>query len=336
MNQMNKKYSANLEFLADILSILFSYSFVFYLILYLLETIIPGFVTDNFPLNWVLIPTLIFGVLTAIFPIPESESASERTADRQATKFDLLFTIALAIGSFFLIFFKFKIDNNALKWAVSLMSSLLTLFLGLMLLYFPDDIEEEEPDVNATKIVKITYNFKRLFLSHFKIPVPVALVILIVLVIFIPQNTAKILRIRQPADQLSAVVPTKADEVTPTEKLLPLADPNIKIIVSNAGGEKGEAKRIANLFVSAGYTNVEATDSAKTLDNALIEFKDSDSAQADLVEDILRGEYLTVNRIPLASTATTSAEIRVSLGTQPKPVDDTPNYQNENFDFFFN
>ena len=338
---MTKKFSAYFEFIADILSILFSYSFVFYLILYLLETIIPGFVTDNFSLNWVLVPTLVFGVLSAIFPIPEDEERS-LPAGRQvkpATKFDLIFTIALAIGSFFLIFFKFKIDNLTLKWVVSLISSFLTLFLGLMLLYFPDDLVEEEEIESKSKIVKFTYNFKRFFLSRFKIPVPIALLIAIVLFIFIPQNTAKILHrsINQTSNNQAtepSIAPLSTNEII--EKPLPPADPNIKIIVTNAGTEKGEAKRIGNLFKTAGYTNVEATDSAKNIENALIEFRDTESAQADLVEDILKGEYLTVNRTPLAPTATTSAEIRVSLGAQPKPADDTPDYQDENFDFFFN
>jgi hypothetical protein len=331
---MKKNYSATLEFIAGILSILFSYSFVFYLILYLLETILPGFVTDNFSLNWILVPTLIFGVLSAIFPASEDEGKAKEI--KKTSLFDLIFTIALSIGSFFLIFYKFKIDNLTLKWAVSLLSSILTLFLGLMLLYFPDDlVEEEEIEAVASsknKIIKITFNLKRLFLSRFKIPVPIALVILIVLVIFIPQNTAKILhRSSTPITQIAKSTDEPTDK--PTEKPLPPADPSIKIIVSNAGAEKGEATRISNILKTTGYTSVEATDSAKNINDALIEFRDSDSAQADLVEDILKGEYLTVNRIPLA---TTSAEIRVSLGAQPKPVEDIDNYENENFDFFFN
>jgi len=331
---MKKNYSATLEFIAGILSILFSYSFVFYLILYLLETILPGFVTDNFSLNWILIPTLIFGILSAIFPASEDEIKAKEV--KKTSLFDLIFTIALSIGSFFLIFYKFKIDNLTLKWAVSLLSSILTLFLGLMLLYFPDDlVEEEEIEAVASsknKIIKITFNFKRLFLSRFKIPVPVALLILLVLVIFIPQNTAKILnRSSAPITQIAKPTDTPIDQ--PTEKPLPPADPNIKIIVSNAGTEKGEANRIGNLFKQAGYTSVEVTDSAKNINDALIEFRDNDSAQADLIEDILKGEYLTVNRIPLA---TDSAEIKVNLGAQPKPVDTNIDYQNENFDFFFN
>jgi TRAP-type C4-dicarboxylate transport system permease small subunit len=331
---MKKNYSATLPFIAEILSILFSYSFVFYLILYLLETILPGFVTDNFSLNWILIPTLLFGVLSAIFPTPEDESKTKEI--KKTSLFDLIFTIALSIGSFFLIFYKFKIDNLTLKWVVSLLSSILTLFLGLMLLYFPDDlIEEEEIEAvaaNKSKVVKFTFNFKRLLLSRLKIPVPFALIILIVLVIFIPANTAKILhRSSTPITQIIKPTDTLIDK--PTEKPLPLADPNIKITVSNAGAEKGEANRISNLFKQAGYTSVEATDSAKNVNDALIEFRDSDSAQADLIEDILKGEYLTVNRIPIA---TDSAQINVYLGAQPQPIEDIDNYEDENFDFFFN
>ena len=148
---------------------------------------------------------------------------------------------------------------------------------------------------------------------------------LIILVIFIPKNNPKVLNL--PTSTVNECVTAQK----PT--ILPVVDPSVKIVVFNAGAEKGEATRIGNLFKEAGYTNIQATDSAKKINDALIEFDESNSDQAGLIADILKGEYLTVNRSPMA---TPSAEIRVSLGAQPKPSSVNPDYKNENLDFILN
>lgn len=328
---MKKDASDYSEFIREILSLLFSYSLIFYLILYLFETIIPGFVTDNFSLNWILIPTLFFGVLSSIFPANKKRKKVDETG--KAAVLDLVFTIILSLGTFFLIFFKLKIDTLILRWTVSLISSLLTLSLGLMLLYFPDDSKNEDR-IEKQSLNKFSFNYKKLFISHFQIPIPVALVILVVLVVFIPQNTTKIVKnIDKPSDNTSISIITTPTPTAQITVALPTADPKLKIIISSAGAEDGDAKRISSLYKQAGYQKVEIVSSDKNIDNALIEFNDTNSSQADLVEDILKGEYLTVDRSPLA---TSSAEIKIFLGAQPQPIDGDPNSRNENFDFFFN
>lgn len=311
----------------EILSIIFSYSFILYLVFFLLETIFPGFVSNNFSLNYLLIPVFIFGILSVIFPKPETEGKETKPA----SKLDFILMLVLSVGSFFLIFYKFNIDNLVLKLTVSLLSSVLTFILGVIILYFPDKQEDEtgkesiegEPTYLAWSRI-----IRRSFLSRIHIPVPLALLFVIITLIFIPKNTAKIMYTPTESPNL----PSEEGNVTPVVAL-PKADPKMKIIVYNGGAEAGEAARFAGIFKKAGYVNVEALNyPLKTNDNVFIQFKESDSAQADLIESILRNDYSIVDRWPLAST---SAEIRIILGRKPIPETNEPDFENENFDFFF-
>ncbi|TRZ53667.1 LytR family transcriptional regulator [bacterium] len=309
------------EFSADI----FPFVLIFYLVLFLLENLFIGIVSNNIDLNYFLIPVFIFGFL-AVFANRENEVEVE---EKKPVKADFILTALLAILSFVILFYKTR-DQSWEGLAISLGGAILVGFVSLILMY-PEKEEVEEiaeiKEVDESKASRFNFNFnyKRLFLSRVRIPIPLVLVLLTILVIFIPKNTTK--NLNSPANMVNECV--TAQEPT----TLPAVDPSTKIVVFNAGAEKGEATRIGNLMKQAGYTNVEATDSAKKIDNALIEFDESNSAQAGLIADILKGEYLTVNRTPMA---TPSAEIRVSLGAQPKPIDVNPDYKNENLDFFFN
>ena len=314
----------------EILSLVFSYSFILYLILFLLETIFPGFVSNNFSLNYILIPTFIFGALSAFFPEDEKKEKPKKAA----TKFDLILLIVLSIGSFFLLFFKFTMDNLILKLTVSILSSALTFILGFVLLYFPEELEDEKEEEIVEGIpIHLDWSriIKKSLVSRIRIPVPFALLFVIITLIFIPKNTLKILKTPRscPESECEVLIP---NEATSSPMVIPEADPNIKIVVFNASSVTGEATRFAGIFRSAGYKEVEAQDYQETIENVLIQFRESESTQANLIESIVKNEYLTVTREPLA---TTSAEIRVILGKQPPAVSDEPDFENENFDFFF-
>jgi len=316
----------------EILSLIFSYSFILYLVLFLLETIFPGFVSNNFSLNYVLIPVFIFGILSVIFPQAEEKEKPKKPV----SKVDLILILALSVGSFFLIFYKFNIDNLILKLTVSLLSSVLTFILGVVILYFPDEQEEvgeKELIEGESTYLNWSRMIRRSFLSRIHIPVPLALLFVIITLIFIPKNVMKI--IQTPGSRsMTESSGTQSEEGSTTPAVaLPKADPKMKIIVYNGGAETGEAARFAGIFKKAGYVNVEALNyPLKTNDNVFIQFKESDSAQADLIESILKNDYSVVDRWPLASI---SAEIRVILGKKPIPNTNAPDFENENFDFFF-
>lgn len=300
----------------NILSSIFSYSLVIYLIFFLLETMFPGFVTNNFSLNYFLIPVLIFGAMSVAFPPIEEEKVIEKPA----SKLDLVLIIALSIGSSFLIFYKFSIDNLVLKLVVSIISGLLTLLLGTMLIYFPDEagVEEDSEEMEIKNLLPS----KQLNPRWQKVaPVFAVAVLIIALIVFIPKFMIEL-------KNAPVAGPTPNPVVT-----LAKADPKIKVIVYNAGAESGEAARYSEIFKKKGYIDATAANyPVTTIENTLIQFKESDSAQADLIESILKNDYTTVNRWPLAST---SAEIRVILGAKPLSEPNSADFGNENVDFFF-
>jgi len=304
--------------MSEILSLIFSYSFILYLILFLLETIFPGFVSNNFSLNYILIPTFIFGALSVIFPVAEEE----KKPTKPASKFDLILLVVLSIGSFFLIFYKFKIDNLILKLTVSLLSSILTLVLGVLLLYFPDEqegVEVKETEVNWALMIK------RSFMSRLHIPVPLALLFVIITLIFIPKNTMKILHTPgAPSIIKSPAAPAVS---------MPKADPNVHIFVYNAGAESGDAKRFSDVFRNNGFTKITTLDyPGGKIENAGIQFRPSEASQAALIEDFLKNIYTSVTKTPYA---TDSADIQVLLGSYLPPPNTDTNLENENVDFFF-
>ena len=278
--------------------------------MFLLETIFPGFVTNNFSLNYFLIPVLVFGALTIIFP----EAEEEMVPEKPASKLDLVWMVALSVGSSFLIFYKFSIDKLILKLVISILSGFLVLLLGTVLFYFPDDLEEWK--IKNLLPGRAVNSKKRKIIS-----ISAAAVFVVILVIFIPKFIARL-----------KGTPVGESAVTPVVTL-PKADPKLKVTVYNGGTETGEAARYAGLFKKEGYVDVTASNyPVNSIDNALIQFKESDSAQADLIENILRSDYSIVDRLPLA---TTSGEIRVILGAKPAPVNNAPDFENENVDFFF-
>ena len=60
---------------------LFVVSLIIYLVLFLLEITLPGFVSNNFNLNWVLGVVLVLGALAAFAPEEEESPFAKATGD---------------------------------------------------------------------------------------------------------------------------------------------------------------------------------------------------------------------------------------------------------------
>lgn len=323
-----------MKIVAILLKQLFSFSLIFYLIIFLFERLFPGFVSDVFSLNWVLGGVLVFGVISAFLPEDEDQIEQENQNNKPVI-FDYIFAVALGIIGAALIFWKVKLDNEYLHWLISVLSGLLIIFMGVIVLIAPDeDVEEEtivDNEVDWKYQIK-NLNFKKLLVSKIQLPASFVVIFILLTGLFIIQKP----KTKLVVQDISSVVPTPSisETPTPTQKELPPVDPTLKIFVINGGAEKGEAKRISSIFTQKGYKNVEAKDSPKQdYKDTMIEFTAAESAQADIIEDVMKEQYFTVNRSPLA---TDSAQINVILGAQATPEDDSLPNPNENFDFFFN
>ena len=61
---------------------LFAFSLVLYLILFLSETIFPGFVSNNFSLDWVLGIVLLSGIIAAFDPEKLKKNLEEEKSNK--------------------------------------------------------------------------------------------------------------------------------------------------------------------------------------------------------------------------------------------------------------
>ncbi len=157
-----------LQKISHYLSLTFNYSLVGYLIAYLLENILPGFVSNNFDINYLLYIVLFTGILNSLSSRPDTNIVKS-----PSTIFDWLIAIGLSLLGGGLIYLKLDLEPN-LKIAISLLSTLLIALLSAILLW------PEHP-------LKLNFHLPKLHLSK-KILGLIALVIIIIVGTYLNQN----------------------------------------------------------------------------------------------------------------------------------------------------
>ena len=289
---------------------LFSFSLLFYLLTFLLDTIFPGFISNNFSLNWILLLVLLLGTITVFLP--------DTPTDNRTSLFDYACTITLSVVGALIIYWKINLPNQIFHLLLSGIIGIVILVLGLIPLSLTDPTETSTPNF-----------LKYLFTSKIKLPVSFIFVFIFVTGLIIA-NHPFVLPLVTKVESTSTVQSIIESELTPTVTVAPAIDPQLNIIVYNAGAPKGEAKRIADLLKNIGYQSVVAKDSSQKISNLTLEFNADQSPQADLIEEALNGEYYTINRAPLS---TDSAQINIFLGSQLQPQNDQNISPNEDLNF---
>ena len=130
---------------ASLINHLFQTLLVTYLILLLIEQIIPNFVSQYLNLNYLLIIVIIAGVLDVFSEHPEKKK--EKT-----TLKDYLFISALGILGFFIIKYK-TLELGWLSWMISIIAGILIILLSILVL-------EDEEEESKTKNIKIKKHYK--------------------------------------------------------------------------------------------------------------------------------------------------------------------------------
>lgn len=110
--------------------------FNYILIAYLLLLLVQEFnYLNQFNLNYLLVATLFFGILTVLFPVKHEEK-------KEMKLWDKILAVALGIIGAVLIFIKTQ-DLGWLSYVISLISGILIVMIGF-LIYEDDEKEEEE------------------------------------------------------------------------------------------------------------------------------------------------------------------------------------------------
>lgn len=112
-----------------LLSLLFSFSLIVYLVLFLLEQLFPGIVTTAFSLTYVLYPVLLFGILSALFPA----IAPLTKMPTRLTPMDVWLAVGLSLLGAVLIYIKIDL-TPLLRLVVACLSGILILTTSLLVI----------------------------------------------------------------------------------------------------------------------------------------------------------------------------------------------------------
>lgn len=308
---------------------LFPYILIFYLILFLLENLFTGFVSNNFNLNWVLGVVLFLGFLAAFAPEVVKEGI-----EKPPQKNDYLLIIVMGIIGGIIMFAKLEVGIIARLLTSGVIGAII-IFLGYYILTAKDEEEIEEtqgleekipektiPTVHLKNIFTFLRHTLRLGLQQkVRLPLPYVLFFLIFTAILLPKNFSLILdRINNPNTKNS--LPESSPQ--PTEMPYFWDDFNfpgyiepskeIAITILNGGGEKGQAASFSATLKENGFTRVTVGNADKyDYEDARIIFKPDDKAQASLIKSYLKEIYSLILETPAEAT---QSGITVILGSQ--------------------
>lgn len=327
-NEPAEKKSNYQELLKTVLTIakeLFIISLIFYLILFLLEIIFPGFVSYNFNLNWVLGLVLALGLIAAFAP----EVSKEKVEGEGKPKIlDYITSVFLGILGGVLVFVKMGFTSYLSLIVAGVVGVLIIAFSLILLTVQDEEVEEKEEKIEEfvqnTFLSRKTFIYPIAFLRLLlfkKVNFPMILILLVSLFAFfyLPQKTGVTPRkfnfkISFPQIQTTPT-PTPTPISTPTPipsepKITPQADLLIKVL--NGSTKTGIEEDFTKVLKNAGFLKVFFGKADNNqYENATIKFRPEDEEQANLIKTFLEKDYKTIIGAP---SATSSAEITVILG----------------------
>lgn len=322
-NQNKSGYQKLLESILVIAKELFIISLIFYLMLFILETIFPGFVSYNFNLNWVLGLVLALGLIAAFAP---EEPSSAKATEGKPKILDYITSVFLGILGGLLVFAKMG-SASYLSLIAAGVVGLLIIAVSIILLTVQDEeVEEKEEEIEEfvqnTFLSRKTFIYPIAFLRLLlfkKVNFPMILILIVFLFTFfsLPQKAGVTPRkfnfkISLPQRQTTPTpTPTPTPIPTPPEpKITPQADLLIKVL--NGSAKIGIEEDFTKILINAGFLKAffGKADNNK-YENATIKFRPEDEEQAKLIKTLLEKDYEIITGAP---SATASAEITVILG----------------------
>lgn len=283
---------------------IFPYALLLYLIFFLLEVLLPGFVSNNFDLNYLLVAVLILGFFSVFAPPIEKEEEPPQKSDRNLI-------VILTIISFLVLFYRTR-DMGLSGLVISLVGSLLVAGMSVILIYFPDEGEEEPVDEIKIENYIVAKRTRPLRLNALTYLRPgMALLIMIIIVFFAYKQINR------------KTVETKQAAPTPTVTIVPMIEEEImepdretlqkvSIEVLNGSSKIGSASAMAKFLKEKGF-NVTKTGDADRNDyqGTMIRFRPEEYGIVRYLIELIQGIYPSTVREPLS---TDSARVIMILG----------------------
>lgn len=306
----------------------FPYILIFYLVLFLLENLFPGFVSNNFNLNWILAAVFMAGLLAVFAP-----DVTKKAPEKPAGKNEYLLVAVLGLVGGAIILAKME-GGTIIRWATAAVSSILIAGMGLVTLSEDEREPEEFDDVPTEERRSVTQHvswqqalgtlrraLRPVLLRRVELPFAYVLLFVLFTAFLIPKNMTLItnsLRLPAPAqiaqtpEPLSDTAPFYWDDLNEFVQIPP--SEKLHIWVLNGGGERGTAATFSAVLKDNGFGNVE-TGNADRYDytNAQIRFAETGKPQAMIIKHLLREMYPLVLELPAEAT---SSGITVILGAK--------------------
>lgn len=304
---------------------LFPYALIFYLILFLLENLFNGIVSNNFELNWVLGIVMFLAFLGVFAPIIPEEEIEEKPQ-----KNDYLLIVIMGVIGGIVIYYKLEVGIITRLITSGIVGVMIT-FLGYYIFTAKDEEEilenEEVQKFGETDYFVFLKHVSRIFLQQkVQLPIFYVLFFLIFSAFLIPKNFSILLNhIKKPVivnlPQEPSPPPVTSffwDDYNNPENIEPSKDIIIKVL--NGGGESGLAKSFSSTLKENGFNQVSASnaDNYNYID-ALIIFKPEDKAQASLIGSYLKEIYPLIMQTPAEETQN---GIVIILGKQTQKVEE--------------
>ncbi len=288
---------------------LFPYALIFYLVLFLLENLLPGFVSNTFNLNWVLITVLGLGFVAAFAPDDDTQDLKPTVPTRND------YAIIAGLGVVGAVLMYFKLDATLLlRLITAAVVFALIMYMGVVIL---KGDEEETDEYQETKIdrmpqrdvdmlVSVRRNLKHLLLLRVRIPVVYLLLVVIALAIFIPKNILLLSRsIRSvPAENNKTATASAQIEQLPffwddMNNVNYLAISGVPIAILNGGADEGSAASYSAELRDRGFTNI-TTGNADKYDytNAQIRFRIENKPEENVIKQVLQEKYPEILELP--------------------------------------
>ncbi len=331
--QSKKKitYRGILELLLGIARELFISSLILYLMLFVLESVFPGFVSNNFSLNYVLYIVVGLGLVAAFSPPDSAEATSGKGSKPKIA--DYLITVFLALIGGVLIYYKLQIELVP-RIIISTIAGVMIFAISLLLLVVEDkEVEEKEEEIKT--LAEDTFLSRKTFITPIallrlllfrKINFPVVLLLIIFwfTVLSLPQKAGYSPRKIDISGLMTKLANISKQQVQPTPFATPTSVPHeevnktapsqtLMIKILNGSANKNAASDFAKKLTDTGFSKVFFGEADNhDYKNVTIKFKPEDEGQAKLIKDLLGKEYATITGVP---AATGSAEITIILGT---------------------
>jgi hypothetical protein len=294
---VKKLISSIIKPIADFSTLFFPYLLIFYLLLFLLENMFPGFVSNSVNLNYFLIPVLITGVFISF-----NNNEEEEKETKKLSRSDYLLAIFFSICTAAILIYKTSnLGNTGI--IIGVFSGLLVFVISLII-FLPEEKEEEKVellDILPDKNGPLQVLFKR---KHF---IPAALFICVIIVITtliaLPnltrndKNNLQKTTTAQPAPSIDRQF--FYDELD-TTYIDPENSDKTPVTIMNAGITSASLSATVKLLQQNNFTvsRIMPADKQSSV-SAIIRYKPEDLNIALYLTKILKDKYPTIETAPL-------------------------------------